>query len=70
MMNLYVAILVLDADGTRVVVDSEGYCLAEDESRIGEKPLVEFTKDELYGVDLSNYDFDDVRVELAKHFKK
>jgi hypothetical protein len=64
------AYLVLDADGSRVMVDSEGYCLAEDDSRIGEKPLVEFTEDELYAVDLSNNDFDDVSEEIGKYFKK
>ena len=64
------AYLVLDADGSRVMVDSEGYYLAEDDSRIGEKPLVEFTKDELYAVELSNNDFDDVSEEIGKYFQK
>ena len=64
------AYLVLDADRTRVVVDSEGYCLAEDDTRIGEKPLVEFTKKDLDPVDLSNSDFEHVRMKLAEYFEK
>jgi len=64
------AYLVLDADGTRVVVDSDGYCLAEDDTRIGEKPLVEFTKKDLDLIDLSNNDFENVRMTLAEYFEK
>lgn len=64
------AYLVLDADRTRVVVDSEGYCLAEDDTRIGEKPLVEFTKKDLDLVELSNSDFEHIRMEIAEYFKK
>jgi len=63
------AYLVLDADGSRVVVDSEGYCLAEDDSRIGDKPLVTFTEDEVDCVNLTNKDYQDVRIELANYFK-
>jgi hypothetical protein len=63
------AYLVLDADGTRVVVDSEGFCLASDDTRIGEEPLVKFTREEAFDLDLYNKDFDYVRVELANYFR-
>jgi hypothetical protein len=63
------AYLVLDADDTRVVVDSEGYCLAEDDTRIGKQPLVTFIEDEVDGLHIGNKDYQDVRIEIAKFFK-
>ena len=63
------AYLVLDADGTRVVVDKEGYCLSEDETRIGDQPLVSFSEDEVDGLHIGNKDYQDVQYELANFFK-
>jgi len=53
-----------------VVVDNEGYCLAEDDTRIGKQPLVTFIEDEVDGLHIGNKDYQDVRIELAQYFKK
>lgn len=58
--------LVLDAEGSRVVVDRNGFLMAEDGSRIGRKPIVSFTEDEVEGTEVTGTDEQDIRVQLAE----
>lgn len=63
------AFIVLDADNSRVVVDADGYMLAEDDTRIGKKPLVAIKEDSADDLDLLNRDEDDIKYELAQLMK-
>lgn len=56
--------LVLDADGDRLVVDCEGYMLAEDGGRIGSRPVVELTPAEKEESACVNSDWITVEAEL------
>lgn len=58
--------LVLDADGSRLVVDAVGYMLAEDDSRIEASPVVAFSKDDVDNCAVTGRDEWDIEFELAK----
>jgi hypothetical protein len=60
------AYLILDVDGSKVFVDSEGYRLAQDDMRMDKKPLVTFDEEEVDSLDLTNIDETDVEFMLAK----
>lgn len=58
--------LVLDADGSRLVVDGSGYILAEDDSRIESSPVVAFSEGDLDDCEVTGIDEWDIEFELAK----
>jgi hypothetical protein len=62
------AYLILDADGSKVFVDAEGYRLAQDDTRMDPKPLVTFNEEEVENLNLTSRDEDDIRYELANLF--
>ena len=62
--------LVLDADKSRVVVDWEGYRLADDYSRMDENPIFSFTEFEAQKIKFSTRNQKDINFELANYFKK
>ncbi len=61
--------LVLDADGTRLVVDSEGYMLDEDDCRMEDRPVVRFTEKQLASTSCRNFDWDDLSRKLLESLK-
>ena len=63
------AYLILDADGSKVFVDSEGYRLAQDDTRMDKKPIVTFDLEEVEKLDLSDIDETDREYLLAQLLK-
>jgi hypothetical protein len=63
------AYLVLDAKASRIVVDSEGYPLSEDGSRISPNPIVTLTQEQTDEIDCSGWDYDDVYEEIVKAYR-
>jgi hypothetical protein len=63
------AYLVLDADNSRLVVDCEGFVLADDDSRMGKAPVVSFTEDDLDETECTCIDYGDIDVILAKMYE-
>lgn len=62
--------LVLDADKSRVVVDDEGYRLAEDYSHMDETPILIHTEFDVQKSKFSTRNRKDINIELANYFKK
>jgi hypothetical protein len=58
--------LVLDADNSSVVVDMKGFRLAEDDTRLDEKPLVTFNNETVAHINLENVEESDVMQRLAQ----
>lgn len=60
------AYLILDADKSKVFVDAEGYRLAQDDTRMDKEPLVNFDKEQIENLELTNRDESDISFELAQ----
>lgn len=63
------AYLVLDADNSRLVVDCEGYVLGEDDTRIGKKPVVPFTEDDVDNCECAGLDYIGISMSLANVYR-
>lgn len=62
--------LVLDADKSRVVVDWEGYRLAEDYTHMDESPIFTFTENDAKKIQLSTRNLKDMTKEIANYFNE
>jgi hypothetical protein len=62
--------LVLDADKSRVVVDQEGYRLAEDYTYMDESPILIFSEDDAQKLNFAKRYQKDINIEIANYFKE
>lgn len=62
--------LVLDADKSRVVVDWEGYRLAEDYTHMDESPIFTFTEKDAKRIKLSTKNWQDITKKIANYFNE
>lgn len=60
--------LIVDADGSRLKIDLEGYKLDAKNKRIGETPVVTYTEDQSDEVDVAGRDDYDIDYEVARWF--
>ena len=60
--------IVLDADNTRVCIDSQAYELDEDGKRVSDKPLFDLNSDEMYEYDVTSFEYRDTMIELGSFF--
>lgn len=60
--------IVLDADNTRVCIDSQAYELDEDGKRVSDKPLFDLKSDEMFEYDVTSFEYRDTMIELGTFF--
>jgi hypothetical protein len=61
--------LIVDAEGSRLKIDLEGFELDENNEVIGTEPILEFSEDQLDEIEVSTRDYYDIQTELGKWFK-
>lgn len=60
--------LIVDADGSRLKIDLEGYKLDAKNNRVGKAPVVTYTDDQADEVDVDSRDEYDISYEVARWF--
>ena len=60
--------LIVDADGSRLKIDLQGYKLGVNNKRIGKLPIVTYTEEQSDETDVMSRDEYDVRYEIARWF--
>lgn len=61
--------LIVDADGSRLKIDLEGYKLDAKNNRVGKAPVVTYTDDQADEMDVDSRDEYDISYEVAGWFK-